>query len=126
MPPPPLCFQVSSLAVAPLSGRHNTGAGDVAQGYSYTADEDEEEEAGSGSASGSDSDLEQEEGGEGAAGPGQAAVTAATAAGGVCDGLGPRAQILITACWTTVKEVSLLAGALARHVPLPGGEGQGL
>ena len=35
--------------------------------------------------------------------------------------LGPEAQVVITGCWLTMKEVSLLTGALFRHVPLPGG-----
>jgi hypothetical protein len=33
---------------------------------------------------------------------------------------GPAIQLLITACWTSVKEVSLLIGTLARRLPLPG------
>ncbi|KAF6263138.1 putative death-receptor fusion protein-domain-containing protein [Scenedesmus sp. NREL 46B-D3] len=33
---------------------------------------------------------------------------------------GPAIQLLITACWTSIKEVSLLIGTLARRLPLPG------
>jgi hypothetical protein len=36
-------------------------------------------------------------------------------------GLAPKAQMVVTACWLTMKEVSLLTGELARVVPLPGG-----
>ena len=36
-------------------------------------------------------------------------------------GLAPKAQVIITGCWLTMKEVSLLMGALARYTPLPGG-----
>ena len=35
--------------------------------------------------------------------------------------LAPKAQTIVTACWLTMKEVSLLTGELARVVPLPGG-----
>jgi hypothetical protein len=34
--------------------------------------------------------------------------------------LGPAVQLLITCSWTSVKEVALLAGTLARCLPLPG------
>ena len=36
--------------------------------------------------------------------------------------LGTRTQVVLTGCWLTVKEVSLLTGALGRFVPLPGGQ----
>ena len=36
-------------------------------------------------------------------------------------GLAPKAQMVVTACWLTMKEVSLLTGELARVVPIPGG-----
>ena len=36
--------------------------------------------------------------------------------------LGTKTQVILTGCWITVKEVSLLSGALGRHVPLPGGQ----
>ncbi|GIL79887.1 hypothetical protein Vretifemale_9023, partial [Volvox reticuliferus] len=37
-----------------------------------------------------------------------------------CSGiLGPEAQVVITACWTTVKEVSLVLATMVRHMPLP-------
>lgn len=38
---------------------------------------------------------------------------------GVCD-LGPSARLLITGCWLTMKETSLLMGAIGRHIPLEG------
>jgi hypothetical protein len=36
------------------------------------------------------------------------------------ESLAPKAQMVVTACWLTMKEVSLLTGELARAVPLPG------
>ncbi|EFJ43357.1 hypothetical protein VOLCADRAFT_96436 [Volvox carteri f. nagariensis] len=33
--------------------------------------------------------------------------------------LGPESQVIITACWTTVKEVSLVLATMVRHMPLP-------
>ena len=39
------------------------------------------------------------------------------------ESLAPKAQMVVTACWLTMKEVSLLTGELARAVPLPGGAG---
>ena len=36
-------------------------------------------------------------------------------------GFAPKAQMVVTACWLTMKEVSLLTGELARVVPIPGG-----
>ncbi|GIL53785.1 hypothetical protein Vafri_9414, partial [Volvox africanus] len=38
---------------------------------------------------------------------------------GCGDILGPEAQVVITACWTTVKEVSLVLATVVRHMPLP-------
>lgn len=49
-------------------------------------------------------DLTEMEGGEGVEG----------------EGLAPRAQIIITACWLTMKEIALLLGSLAKCTPLPG------
>jgi len=40
---------------------------------------------------------------------------------GASESLAPTAQMVVTACWLTMKEVSLLIGELARTVPLPGG-----
>ena len=34
--------------------------------------------------------------------------------------LGPQAQVILTGCWLTMKEVSLLMGSLATCAPLPG------
>ena len=39
------------------------------------------------------------------------------------ESLAPRAQMVVTACWLTMKEVSLLTGDLAAVVPLPGAGG---
>ena len=43
--------------------------------------------------------------------------------GGEGESLAPKAQMVVTACWLTMKEVSLLTGELARVVPLPGSAG---
>jgi hypothetical protein len=53
------------------------------------------------------------EGGEGEEGPGAADEASAAPQ------LGPRAQVQVTACWMTTKEVGLLAGTLAARLPLP-------
>jgi|TARA_B110000977_G_scaffold90099_1_gene119696 hypothetical protein len=37
--------------------------------------------------------------------------------------LAPKAQMIVTACWLTMKEISLVIGEIARRVPLPGGDG---
>ena len=42
--------------------------------------------------------------------------TAAAAADGDGASLAPRAQVIVTACWLTMKEVSLVIGELARRV----------
>ena len=34
--------------------------------------------------------------------------------------LAPQAQVILTGCWLTMKEVSLLMGSLATYAPLPG------
>ena len=34
--------------------------------------------------------------------------------------LAPQAQVILTGCWLTMKEVSLLLGTIASCVPLPG------
>ncbi len=34
--------------------------------------------------------------------------------------LAPQAQVILTGCWLTMKEVSLLLGTLAACAPLPG------
>ena len=36
------------------------------------------------------------------------------------EGLAPKAQVIITACWLTMKEIALLLGSLAKCTPLPG------
>lgn len=46
-----------------------------------------------------------------------AAAAAAAAAGGRLSG--PAVQLLISSCWTTWKETSLLIGTLAHRLPLP-------
>ncbi|GAX83456.1 hypothetical protein CEUSTIGMA_g10881.t1 [Chlamydomonas eustigma] len=35
------------------------------------------------------------------------------------EGLGPEAQVVMTACWTSLKEVGLVIGALVQDIPLP-------
>lgn len=37
------------------------------------------------------------------------------------DDLAPKAQVIITGCWLTMKEITLLLGSLAKCTPLPGG-----
>ena len=34
--------------------------------------------------------------------------------------LAPQAQVILTGCWLTMKEASLLLGSLATFAPLPG------
>jgi len=34
--------------------------------------------------------------------------------------LAPQAQVILTGCWLTMKDVSLLMGSLATYAPLPG------
>ena len=34
--------------------------------------------------------------------------------------LAPQAQVILTGCWLTMKEVSLLMGSLPTYAPLPG------
>lgn len=41
--------------------------------------------------------------------------------GGGGEALGPRAQVINTACWQTSKEAALLLGALAQALPIGGG-----
>ena len=49
-----------------------------------------------------------------------AASSSATAFGGASSSLAPKAQTVVTACWLTMKEVSLLVGALSRAAPVEG------
>ena len=48
------------------------------------------------------------------------ASSSATAFGGASSSLAPKAQTVVTACWLTMKEVSLLVGALSRAAPVEG------
>ena len=49
-----------------------------------------------------------------------ASSSSATAFGGASSSLAPKAQTVVTACWLTMNEVSLLVGALSRAAPVEG------
>lgn len=34
--------------------------------------------------------------------------------------LAPQSQVILTGCWLTMKEISLLLGIIATYAPLPG------
>jgi hypothetical protein len=57
--------------------------------------------------------------GGGAAAAPSSASAAAAAGGGGGGTMGPAVQLLVSSCWTSVKEVSLLVATLARCLPLP-------
>ncbi|GLC36743.1 hypothetical protein PLESTB_000787500 [Pleodorina starrii] len=56
---------------------------------------------------------------EGAGSEGEEAGVEGDGGEGSGDELGPEAQVILTACWNTVKEVSLVLATLVRHMPLP-------
>ncbi|KAG1680341.1 hypothetical protein FOA52_015431 [Chlamydomonas sp. UWO 241] len=65
-----------------------------------------------------DVDADDDAGDGGGDGDGDGSDDGAQADGGGGGGLGPSAQVAMSACWTSIKEMSLVAGALANGAPL--------
>ena len=96
-------------AAAAAAAANATGG--IGWGSYFGGDDDNNDDAAADAAA-ADIEMDDGDGGDGGDGDGE---------GGGGESLAPRAQMVVTACWLTMKEVSLLTGELARAVPLPGG-----